>query len=219
MNLPPVKSINGARTLVRRMVAWRRGLEISQNSSAVPACRRDESRVPGQFGVGALHKYVAGRQRLVAGASKPFFKHALMNSARFTVRWLGLLALAAVGLLTCPARAQVTQNLGTLADGESVTITFEVTINSPLPAGVTQISAQGTVSGDNFATVSTDDPETALLNDPTVTALAQNFDFGDAPTAAQSGFASSYPTLLADNGARHFLPAGGATLYIGSTAP
>jgi photosystem II stability/assembly factor-like uncharacterized protein len=28
-------------------------------------------------------------------------------------------------------------------------------------------------------------------------------DFGDAPTAAQSGFASSYPTLLANNGARH----------------
>lgn len=28
-------------------------------------------------------------------------------------------------------------------------------------------------------------------------------DFGDAPTAAQSGFTSSYPTLLADNGARH----------------
>ncbi|MFV2068545.1 MAG: GEVED domain-containing protein, partial [Pirellulales bacterium] len=33
-------------------------------------------------------------------------------------------------------------------------------------------------------------------------------DFGDAPTAAQSGFASSYPTLLADNGARHTLLAG-----------
>ncbi len=28
-------------------------------------------------------------------------------------------------------------------------------------------------------------------------------DFGDAPTAVQSGFASSYPTTLADNGARH----------------
>ncbi len=117
------------------------------------------------------------------------------------------------------ARAQVTQNLGTLAAGESVTIAFEVTINSPLPVGVTQISAQATVGGDNFTTVSTDDPETTLLNDPTITALAQDFDFGDAPTAAQSGFASSYPTLLADNGARHFIPAGGATLYLGSVPP
>ena len=30
-----------------------------------------------------------------------------------------------------------------------------------------------------------------------------NSDFGDAPSAAQSGFASSYPTLLVDNGAFH----------------
>ena len=142
-----------------------------------------------------------------------------MNSARFTVRWLGLLALAAGGLLTNQARAQVTQNLGTLAAGESVTISFEVTISSPLPAGVTQISAVGTVSADNIATVSTDDPETAALNDPTITVLAQDFDFGDAPTSAQTGFASSYPTLLAENGARHFIPAGGATLYLGSVAP
>lgn len=33
-------------------------------------------------------------------------------------------------------------------------------------------------------------------------------DFGDAPTAAQSGFAQSYPTTLAQNGARHGLLAG-----------
>ena len=30
-----------------------------------------------------------------------------------------------------------------------------------------------------------------------------SIDFGDAPTAAQSGFAASYPTTLAQNGARH----------------
>ncbi|MDZ4853021.1 MAG: GEVED domain-containing protein [Pirellulaceae bacterium] len=33
-------------------------------------------------------------------------------------------------------------------------------------------------------------------------------DFGDAPIAAQSGFASSYPTFLADGGAHHTLVAG-----------
>ncbi|MBX7233293.1 MAG: hypothetical protein K1X65_02840 [Caldilineales bacterium] len=31
----------------------------------------------------------------------------------------------------------------------------------------------------------------------------ESLDFGDAPTAAQSGFANSYPTTLAANGARH----------------
>lgn len=33
--------------------------------------------------------------------------------------------------------------------------------------------------------------------------LSAQMDFGDAPTAAQSGFAGSYPTALAQNGARH----------------
>lgn len=40
------------------------------------------------------------------------------------------------------------------------------------------------------------------------------FDYGDAPTAAQSGFASGYPTLAADNGARHVL---GSGLYLGAS--
>ena len=37
--------------------------------------------------------------------------------------------------------------------------------------------------------------------------IAELPDLGDAPTAAQSGFAGSYPTKLADDGARHW-PAG-----------
>jgi hypothetical protein len=35
------------------------------------------------------------------------------------------------------------------------------------------------------------------------TAFQLGLDFDDAPTAAQSGFPSSYPTTLADLGARH----------------
>lgn len=34
-------------------------------------------------------------------------------------------------------------------------------------------------------------------------ATSEFFDFGDAPTTAQSGFASSYPTSLSDSGAKH----------------
>src|SRR6266516_1617336 len=48
---------NGARTLVRRTVGWRRGREISQRASEVPALLRDKSRAPGQFLVGALNTY------------------------------------------------------------------------------------------------------------------------------------------------------------------
>jgi hypothetical protein len=52
-----------------------------------------------------------------------------------------------------------------------VTITFDVTINSPLPPGVTQVANQGRVTGSNFATVLTDDPDTATPADSTITQL------------------------------------------------
>ncbi|HZB47443.1 MAG TPA: lamin tail domain-containing protein, partial [Pyrinomonadaceae bacterium] len=63
----------------------------------------------------------------------------------------------------------VSVQIGTLPAGETVTITFQVTINNPLPSGTTQVSNQGTVSGSNFSSVLTDDPDTVALNDPTVT--------------------------------------------------
>src|SRR4051794_35972404 len=66
---------------------------------------------------------------------------------------------------------QVNVSIGTLAPGESVTITYDVTIDNPLSPSVTQISSQGTVSGSNFTSVNTDDPETTSANDATVTTL------------------------------------------------
>ena len=61
-------------------------------------------------------------------------------------------------------------NIGDLPAGKSVTITFNVLVNSPsLPLGTTQISNQGTVSGTNFSNVLTDDPSFGGATDPTVT--------------------------------------------------
>jgi hypothetical protein len=61
----------------------------------------------------------------------------------------------------------VTVNIGSLPAGRSMTITFQATIDTPFNA--TQVSNQGAVSGTNFATVLTDDPDTGTLGDPTVT--------------------------------------------------
>src|SRR5207253_6353845 len=63
----------------------------------------------------------------------------------------------------------VAVNLGTLADGGTATVTFDVTINNPLPAGVTQISCQGKVVTSTLPTgVLTDDPGPPGTTDPTV---------------------------------------------------
>lgn len=57
--------------------------------------------------------------------------------------------------------------LGTLNPRESITIVFDVTIDDPLPAGVEEISSQGTLSGSNFTNLLTDDPDAGGTADPT----------------------------------------------------
>ncbi len=59
-------------------------------------------------------------------------------------------------------------------------------------------------------------PAVTIAGSPqTATIINDEQDWGDAPTAAQSGFAGSYPTLAADNGARHGAALGG--LRLGAT--
>jgi uncharacterized repeat protein (TIGR01451 family) len=62
-------------------------------------------------------------------------------------------------------------NIGTLPSGASATISFRVTIDTPLPAGVTQISNQGTVSAAGVPGMPTDDPGTPTGGDPTSTSV------------------------------------------------
>ncbi|HEV2802033.1 MAG TPA: lamin tail domain-containing protein [Pyrinomonadaceae bacterium] len=71
--------------------------------------------------------------------------------------------------LVQPAVANFPITIGTLGAGKTVTITFSVTVNNPLPSNVTQISNQGRITGTNFSEVFTDDPDVAGTNNPTVT--------------------------------------------------
>ncbi|GAB4496704.1 MAG: hypothetical protein OHK0019_28920 [Saprospiraceae bacterium] len=63
-------------------------------------------------------------------------------------------------------------SIGTLPNGKTIVVTYEVDVNASLPPGQCVISNQATVSGSNFATVSTDDPDVAGANNPTVTDVA-----------------------------------------------
>jgi uncharacterized repeat protein (TIGR01451 family) len=62
----------------------------------------------------------------------------------------------------------VAVNVGSIADAASVTITFDVKIDNPLPAGIAQILCQGTVNGAGLTNVPTDDPTLPGATDPTV---------------------------------------------------
>ena len=67
--------------------------------------------------------------------------------------------------------ADVMLNVGTLPAGESLTITFLVTVANPFTAPSPQVSNQGTVSGGNFESVLTDDPDVGGAADPTLTPI------------------------------------------------
>src|SRR5262249_13600678 len=63
-------------------------------------------------------------------------------------------------------------NIGTLPSGASVTVSFQVTINNPLPPGVTQLVNQGTGNSNELPPVPTHDPTTPHAGDPTITPIA-----------------------------------------------
>ncbi len=80
-----------------------------------------------------------------------------------------------VTLGNTPGDTWVQVNIGTLSAGgpasETVTISFQVTINDPLPPGVTRIYNQGTFYSNEAPPTPTDDPNTPADDDPTATPL------------------------------------------------
>ena len=75
-----------------------------------------------------------------------------------------------------------------LPGGQSATITFRVKVDATVPAGVRQVSLQGTVTSAELAALLTDDPRVGGAADPTVTPI----------TAAPSLTATKTATLLVD---------------------
>ncbi len=97
----------------------------------------------------------------------------------------------------------VAVTLGQIAAGQSATITFQVLIVDPLPAGVTQVSNQGSVSSSQLPTLLTDDPATTTLRDATVTTV----------TAAPLLSASKRDSLLTDADSNGVPSPGDTLLY------
>ncbi|HEV8578898.1 MAG TPA: Calx-beta domain-containing protein [Thermoanaerobaculia bacterium] len=79
--------------------------------------------------------------------------------------------------------------MGSLAPGALATVSFEVTIDHPFPAGVAAVANQGQVTATGLAAVATDDPDTAQAGDATVTPVTSRPQLAAAKTA----------TLVADN--------------------
>ncbi|MFN4255077.1 MAG: HYR domain-containing protein [Saprospiraceae bacterium] len=70
-----------------------------------------------------------------------------------------------------------------LPNGKTIHIAYDVDVNGPIPQGACTISSQATVSGSNFSTVSTDDPDVAGANNPTATPTADAPDITACPSS------------------------------------
>jgi len=101
--------------------------------------------------------------------------------------WLaaGLLAFAATA-----ASSQVVVPVADLPPGASITVEVLVAVNGTVPAGVTEIANQGSVTGTNLPPTPTDDPATAAPGDPTLTPLVAAPDLA---LAKSDGGASVVP--------------------------
>ncbi|MFT5430792.1 MAG: putative repeat protein (TIGR01451 family), partial [Myxococcota bacterium] len=67
-------------------------------------------------------------------------------------------------------------NLGTITEGDNPTITVDVIVNNALTTGVVQISTVAAVTGSNFTTTASDDPDTVAAGDATITPLQRLVD-------------------------------------------
>ncbi len=94
----------------------------------------------------------------------------------------------------------VTVSIGVLGGSSSATISFEVTIDDPLPDGVTQVSNQGVVSSSELSDVQTDDPAVDGDSNPTITTVQPTADTPTpTPTPTSTATATATPTPTVTN--------------------
>lgn len=72
-------------------------------------------------------------------------------------------------------------DVGALAAGSDVTITFDVTINDPFPAGVSTIDVHGWVTSNELAPVPSDDPSSDAELDATSIGVTNDGGVGGGP--------------------------------------
>ncbi len=102
-------------------------------------------------------------------------------------------------------------DVGTLAVGPAVTVTFDAVVDDPLDPSVTSVSNQGLVYGDTVTGEPTDDPDTPAGDDPTDTPVGQQpvvdaikgdalFDDADSSGSPSAGDVLEYTVEVANSG-------------------
>ena len=145
----------------------------------------------------------------------------MMTSATMYRRCIRMVVCIATSCLGYPVASwasgeQVPVSTFDLPPGGTVTVTFDVKVDSPLASCMAAIVNQGSFSGSNFATLLTDDPSLGGASDPTTTVL-DLADLSIATTFAQTSFvaggAASYTITVANAGAGNSIGAAVANTF------
>jgi uncharacterized repeat protein (TIGR01451 family) len=103
--------------------------------------------------------------------------------------------------------SSISVNIGDLPPAEAVVIRFDVVINVPLPSEVTEVANQGTITSDTLPPEPTDDPDTPVDDDPTVTPVQAAPDLviskSDGLTTAVPGDTLIYAITYSNSGTRN----------------
>ncbi len=161
--------------------------KTSQNNSA------DSSLVASNSDAAAANNRATASAEMQLAHARSTQKARKSSTASATAKALTLNPVAPAA----PSGETVNATIGTLPAGKSVHIQFQVTVDNPLPSSVTQVSNQGTVSGDNFTSVQTDDPADGGSADPTVTPILTPPDISIHDASVAEPSSGSAPAAFA----------------------
>lgn len=106
----------------------------------------------------------------------------------------------------------VTVDIGTIPGLGVVVIHFQVTINDPFPAGISQVANQAVVSGSNFPEEPSDDPDDPGAGDPTITSVTAPLPVGGHLSVVDR------EAVLRANSGRLILPLAALIIVVGVIA-
>jgi uncharacterized repeat protein (TIGR01451 family) len=164
---PPLASLNAAPSDGRMLAAMLEG-----NGFVEVASLNDAAKYAVNHGLPAPRANVSDVNVATTNyhaAEKADAQTAQAHTARKASGVSNKAAARAASLAGAFSGETVNANVGTLPAGKTVHITFQVIVNNSFTGS--QVSNQGTVSGDNFPNVLTDDPAAGGSADPTVTQI------------------------------------------------
>lgn len=109
-----------------------------------------------------------------------------MQRLTTTITKILTLSILMLGVVATTSAQNVDLALPDLASGQQITLTYDVEVNAPLPAGLQFIVNQGQVVDANGTIILTNDPTVTGLNTPTRVQVGFNLPVLELPATGET---------------------------------